>query len=673
MSKLLGGKGANLAEMTALGLPVPYGVTITTKACLEYQRLSDNEQTNFLFDLANEVFTVEKRLAKTSTLFSVRSGARVSMPGMMDTVLNVGIESLSNLEKRLGKRAAADCYRRFQHMFGSVVYRIPSEEFENALADLKKTRGVKHDSELTRVDLQVLSHTYFTIIEEYGYQIPATRVGKLALCIGAVFESWNSERAVAYRDAHDIPHDWGTAVNVQQMVYGNRNKNSGSGVLFTRDPSTGEDKPVGEFLPNAQGEDVVAGIRTPLPLLEMAKWNGEVFEELIDRAVDLENHYHDMQDIEFTIENGELYILQTRNGKRSARAAFRIAYDLVKEGAISKEVAAKRVSGRQYSQLMIPRVDSTYKAPADFTGQGASSGVAQGVAVFNKEQAIASDEPCILIRKETTPDDFPGMLASAGILTSTGGATSHAAVVARGMDRPCVVGAVELEIIGSMAMVGDKKVTVGDRITICGETGRVWLHDQVPVCEAEASEEAEAILKWAGLVTKDVQQVSSLAGANALPKKAEVMVHATALGEDFVPVLEVLQERGCTGVLDCRDHQYSDDLEFITHVKADEHSVMAVKLLTAPIDPKRWVVNAPQSEHLRALLEDKGFQLVNLVRNIGEFLKAQGLVDITPEFEEFLLKQGVETVEELLALKDDVRRVKKELPKERLVFELLGN
>jgi len=484
MRELLGGKGANLAEMANLNLPIPPGFTITTEVCNEY--LHSGKGDDVVTDLLkNEVYIHLNDLKEHFGYFplvSVRSGARVSMPGMMDTILNVGLtsESLPEWAERIGKRAALDSYRRLMQMMGDVVFGIPKEEFEGALGEVKKTAEVTHDHELSVAQLDTLIGRYKIVYQTHSTEFPDTFIEQLEWAITAVFESWNCDRAKAYREMHGYPDEWGTAVNIQSMVFGNLNDKSCTGVLFSRNPSNGDPVITGEFLVNAQGEDVVAGIRTPDPLDQMNKWNPEAYQELCDHTMRLEEYYKDMQDVEFTVQAGKLYILQCRNGKRSAKAAFRIASDMVSEGVLTTEEALTRVTVAQYLALKTPAINKDSAGKPQATGIAAGGGVVTGRVAFTEYQVkqINSEEghPAILVGKETTPDDIVAMNLSVGILTQTGGLTSHAAVVARGMDKVCVVGCTELAIVNGTLIMGDgTQVQSGDLITIDGSTGNVWI------------------------------------------------------------------------------------------------------------------------------------------------------------------------------------------------------
>ncbi|RZU48328.1 pyruvate phosphate dikinase [Krasilnikovia cinnamomea] len=497
LKDLLGGKGANLAEMTNLGLPVPPGFTITTTACRRY--LADGHRPAGLdAQIAEHLATLEaamgRRLgdAADPLLVSVRSGAVHSMPGMMETVLNVGLndDSVIGLSAQAGgnDRFAWDSYRRLIQMFGKTVCEVPGEDFEEAISEVKRAKGVRDDLALDADDLRGLVTVFKKIFAKHtGHDFPQDPREQLDLAIEAVFRSWNAERAVLYRRQERIPADLGTAVNICSMVFGNLGADSGTGVAFTRDPATGEPGVYGDYLANAQGEDVVAGIRNTVPLQDLERLDKKSFDELMRIMSTLEEHYRDLCDIEFTIERGKLWMLQTRVGKRTAAAAFRIAAGLVAEGRIDLDEALRRVSGAQLAQLMFPRFDLSSEPTPLTRGVGASPGAAVGQAVFDSRRAVelaADGVPVILVRRETNPDDLAGMIAAQGILTSRGGKTSHAAVVARGMGKTCVCGADELEVGRDAFTVGGTRIEEGQVVSIDGTTGRVYL-GPVPVRPSE--------------------------------------------------------------------------------------------------------------------------------------------------------------------------------------------
>jgi pyruvate,orthophosphate dikinase len=495
LKDLLGGKGANLAEMTNLGLPVPPGFTITTEACQHYLRQGD-VPAGMAQEVDEHLHRLEEAMGRSlgdpadPLLVSVRSGAKFSMPGMMDTVLNIGLtdESVHGLAKQSGnERFAWDAYRRLVQMFGKTVLGIDGDAFEHALDEAKQAKGTKNDLDLDAGDLSQLTETFKQIVSDHaGRPFPQDPREQMDLAIRAVFNSWNSDRAVLYRRQERIPADLGTAVNVVAMVFGNLGMDSGTGVAFTRDPGTGQQGIYGDYLQNAQGEDVVAGIRNTVPLQDLENIDGASYRQLLDIMRTLENHYRDLCDIEFTIERGKLWMLQTRVGKRTAAAAFRIATQLVDQGLIDMDEALLRVTGDQLAQLMFPRFDVGHAAQKITTGISASPGAAVGKAVFDSARAVeraGAGEDVILVRRETNPDDLHGMIAAKGILTSRGGKTSHAAVVARGMGKTCVCGADELEVdvVGrKFTAPGGVVVSEGDEISIDGTSGAVYL-GSVPV------------------------------------------------------------------------------------------------------------------------------------------------------------------------------------------------
>jgi pyruvate,orthophosphate dikinase len=515
MRDLLGGKGANLAEMTNMGLPVPPGFTITTEACNYYLENGDYP-AGFFDELGEKLDELEHKMGKdfgarqNPLLVSVRSGARVSMPGMMDTILNLGLndETVEGLiEKTNNPRFSYDSYRRFVTMYGNVVLNIPHDHFEEALESAKKTKGVTLDTDMTAEDWKALVGVFKKIVREAtGQPFPEDPKEQLKGAIIAVFNSWNSKRAITYRNLHGMPHNMGTAVNVQSMVFGNMGEDSGTGVAFTRNPSTGEREFFGEFLFNAQGEDVVAGIRTPKKIAEMKESMPGMFDQLNEVQKTLENHYKDMQDIEFTIESGRLFMLQTRNGKRTARAAVKVAVDMVEEGLITKPEAIKRVDANQLNALLHPSIDP--KAPKTVLCKGlpASPGAAVGKVVFTADDAyrLAEDgEKVILVRKETSPEDIHGMHAAQGILTSTGGMTSHAAVVARGMGKPCIAGCKEVHVDDKIKTleINGHVFAEGDVLSLDGSTGEVML-GEMPTVEPALTGEFEELMSWADEVRK---------------------------------------------------------------------------------------------------------------------------------------------------------------------------
>ncbi|UZP04221.1 pyruvate, phosphate dikinase [Clostridium botulinum] len=541
MRNLLGGKGANLAEMTNLGIPVPYGFTVTTEACNKYyedgKAISD--------EIINEIYNCLQKLESVSgkefgsnenpLLVSVRSGARTSMPGMMDTILNLGlndevVESMAKLTNN--PRFAYDSYRRFVQMFSDVVMGIENRLFENKIEEIKDKKGVEFDTDLDENDLKVLVSEFKAIYKkEKGENFPQDPKTQLLEAVTAVFRSWNNPRAIVYRRLNDIPGEWGTAVNVQEMVFGNKGETSGTGVVFSRNPATGENLIYGEYLMNAQGEDVVAGIRTPLPISKLKEQDPKIYEEFVNIVSKLENHYKDMQDMEITIEEGKLYFLQTRNGKRTAQAALKIAVDLFNDGMITKEEAVLKVEPKQLDTLLHPTfyTEALKQANPIAKGLPASPGAACGKIAFTAEEAkdrAALDEEVILVRLETSPEDIEGMVAAKGILTVRGGMTSHAAVVARGMGTCCVAGCgtIKVDEVKRTLTVGDKVYTGDDFISIDGTSGNVY-GEKIKTVIPEISGYFEIFMRWAD----EIRKLKIRANADT-PKDAKQAVEFGAEG-----------------------------------------------------------------------------------------------------------------------------------------------
>ena len=516
MRELLGGKGANLAEMTNIGLPVPQGFTISTEACTKYyedgRKINDEIMAEIMENIAKMEEINGKKFGdlKNPMLVSVRSGARASMPGMMDTILNLGLNDevvnamiQGNPDPKF-ERFVYDSYRRFIQMFSDVVMEVGQKYFEQLIDEMKTKKGVKLDVELTAADLKELAEQFKAEYKkQIGEDFPSDPKTQLYEAIKAVFRSWDNPRANVYRRDNDIPYSWGTAVNVMPMVFGNLNDNSGTGVAFTRDPATGEKKLMGEFLTNAQGEDVVAGVRTPMPIAQMEEKFPEAFHQFVQVCSTLENHYHDMQDMEFTVENGKLFMLQTRNGKRTAQAALKIACDLVDEGMIDEKQAVLMIDPRNLDTLLHPQFDAEALAKANPMGKGlgASPGAACGKIVFNADDAIEwkkRGEKVVLVRLETSPEDITGMKAAQGILTVRGGMTSHAAVVARGMGTCCVSGCgdIAMDEANKKFTLGGKTFHEGDFISIDGSTGKIY-DGIIPTVDATISGYFGRIMGWA--------------------------------------------------------------------------------------------------------------------------------------------------------------------------------
>ena len=541
MRELLGGKGANLAEMTNLGLPIPQGFTVTTEACTRYYE--DGEK--IAKEIEDEIFAALSKLEEITgkkfgdvenpLLVSVRSGARASMPGMMDTILNLGLnEEVATSMAQKNERFAYDSYRRFIQMFSDVVMEIPKPLFEKEIDAMKEKRGVKQDTELTAADLKELVAIFKGIyLKEHGSEFPSNPTEQLKEAVKAVFRSWNNPRAITYRRLNDIPGSWGTAVNVQEMVFGNMGDDCGTGVAFTRNPATGEKALFGEYLMNAQGEDVVAGIRTPQPIATLEQTNPGAYADFVKYANLLEDHYRDMQDMEFTIERGKLFFLQTRNGKRTANAALRIAVELVNEGMITEKEAVLRVEPNQLDQLLHPNFDQAKLKAAKPVAKGlaASPGAATGKVVFTADRAVElfekGDKDLILVRLETSPEDIDGMNVCHGILTVRGGMTSHAAVVARGMGTCCVAGCGELVVNEEEGNFRDPQGNVyheGDYISLDGSTGNVY-GEKIDTVEAQVSGDFAKLMGWAD----EYRQMEVRTNADT-PKDAEVAYNFGAQG-----------------------------------------------------------------------------------------------------------------------------------------------
>lgn len=513
MKSLLGGKGANLAEMKRIGLPVPPGFTITTEVCNKYYEDGKKMADEVMEQIFDHLAELEKKTGKVlggqenPLLVSVRSGAAISMPGMMDTVLNLGMNDetvLKIAELTENKRFALDSYRRFIQMFGDVVLEIEKYHFDRVFEGVKSEKGVENDVDLNADDLVKVIEEYKKVVKiQKGFDFPQDPKKQLEMSVEAVFSSWNNPRAKIYRNANEIPHSLGTAVNVQSMVFGNMGEDSGTGVAFTRNPSTGEKVLFGEFLMNAQGEDVVAGIRTPLPVSKLKEKNPQVYDSFVDAVNRLENHYRDMQDIEFTIEKGQLFFLQTRTGKRTATAAVNIAVDMVEEGLITKEEALLRINPKDIDKLLHPTFDEKALDEADMLSKGlpASPGAASGKVYFFSEDVVEAKqrgEKTILVRTETSPEDIEGMISSEGILTARGGMTSHAAVVARGMGKCCVAGCSEIHVEEQQKLfrVGAKTFKEGDFISLDGNTGAVY-EGVIPTTEVALTGKFGQIMDWA--------------------------------------------------------------------------------------------------------------------------------------------------------------------------------
>jgi len=703
--ELLGGKGSNLAKMASLGYPVPPGFTLTTEACAEYQQLSPAGRKKLVEDLLNASVPFFTRLEETlgyQPLMSVRSGAPVSMPGMMDTILNVGLDehTLPGWVARIGKLAALDSYRRLIQMFANVVHGIPVELFEELLESVKGYQGATPDSELHAESMEAVVAGYKALYRDLmDEDFPTAGFPQLVPAVSAVFESWGNDRAVAYREAHGIDPSMGTAVNVQTMVFGNMNDHSGSGVLFTRCPNSGAAGVMGEFLPNAQGEDVVAGVRTPLPLHKMNDLMPGAYKELMNMVLGLENHYRDMQDVEFTIQDGTVYLLQTRTGKRSALAAFQTARDLVHEEVITRKEALERVSSKQYMTLLRPRIDPAYTGKPDYVGLGAAGSIVSGKCVHTAEEAVKMNEATILVSKETTPDDFSGMMASEGILTTTGGLTSHAAVVARSMDKTCVVGCADLD---------PSKIKKGAKLTIDGLTGRVWVGKDVPVLVGVVPPVADEVLGW-GKKPKPAMELIGQDDVKAVdPGEVCVKVNSVYpniyIARDTVgPVVAALKERRkeLYGVIDLRSEEEADvltgaDKEFCTAMGTDPDTVFTgpknngFEGVMQALTWKKWGTEVRQrfaiilpedaTEEHALMLESAGWCVVREADTFGALVtlgaKKKKIYCIVGKGLKARLKQEELTLKSALKLLSDAGRDVSVLPTPRAlrdrVIEVLG-
>ena len=649
MRNLLGGKGANLAEMTKLGLPVPQGFTISTEACTKYYEDGKTIDDAIVAEIYEAIAKTEEIAGKkfgdaeNPFLVSVRSGARASMPGMMDTILNLGLNDIAVeavAKKTNNPRFAYDSYRRFIQMFSDVVMGIEKSKFEEILDAAKAAKGVKLDTELDAEDLKNIVANYKVLYKkEMGVEFPQDAKEQLMEAVKAVFRSWDNPRAIVYRRLNDIPGSWGTAVNVQAMVFGNMGDDCGTGVAFTRDPATGEKKLYGEYLMNAQGEDVVAGIRTPQPISSLHETMPAVYDQFVEIATTLENHYADMQDMEFTIEGGKLYMLQTRNGKRTAPAALKIAVDLVAEGKLTKEQAILKVEPQQLDSLLHPQFEAKALKAAKPVAKGlpASPGAASGKIYFTAEDAMAAKErgeKVVLCRQETSPEDIEGMHVSEGILTARGGRTSHAAVVARGMGTCCVAGCGEVVINEekkTMLLPDGRVLGEGDPISLDGGTGNVYA-ENIPTVEAAITGDFEQVMKWAD----EIRTLKVRTNADT-PKDAETALHF-----------------GAEGVGLCRtEHMFFDEdriaamREMIVSKTVDQRKAALAKLLPMQradfagiykamkglpvtirfLDPPLHEFLPTAEEDIRALANEMVIpydELVNTIESLHEFNPMMG-------------------------------------------------
>ena len=641
MRNLLGGKGANLAEMTKIGLPVPQGFTVSTEACTRYYEDGKTIGEDIVEQIYAALAETEKVCGKkfgdleNPFLVSVRSGARASMPGMMDTILNLGlndvaVKGLANLTEN--ERFAYDSYRRFIQMFSDVVMEIPKSFFERVLDEIKESKGAKYDTDLNAEDMKEIVVRFKEIYKEkMGVEFPQDPKVQLMEAIKAVFRSWDNPRAIYYRRMNDIPSDWGTAVNVQSMVFGNMGNTSGTGVAFTRDPSTGEKKLYGEYLINAQGEDVVAGIRTPQKIETLQQVMPEVYEQFVNIAQTLENHYRDMQDMEYTIERGKLYMLQTRNGKRTAAAALKIAVDLVNEGMITTDEAILKVEPKQLDSLLHPQFDAVAlkKAKEIAMGLAASPGAACGMVYFTAEEATAAaktGKKVVLVRLETSPEDIEGMAHAQGILTARGGMTSHAAVVARGMGTCCVAGcgALRVDEEAKTATIGDVVFHEGDWMSIDGSTGKVYA-EAIPTVDASVSGDFATLMGWADAARKlgvrtnaDNPHDAAVAvkyGAEGigLCRTEHMFFEATRIADMRQMILSETEEQRREALAKLLPYQKAD---FKGMYKALEGRPMTVRYLDPPLH--EFLPAKNMTEEIEALAKELGTTTDKIVAKIDE-------------------------------------------------------
>lgn len=707
--ELLGGKGANLAEMADKDFPVPPGFTIPTTVCNAYRKMdSDNNRALFMASLYDDfilpaMLDLEDHMEGKMPLVSVRSGAQVSMPGMMDTILNVGIteDNLDYWKQELGSRTALDCYRRLLQMYGTTVCGVPSSRFEGQIEFVKRYKyGLEkepvHDSEMVEQHFEKLIPWFKNVMEEESPEcFPENNIrDQMMGAVEAVFKSWDNPRAKTYRAMKGYSEEWGTAVNIQSMVFGNLNEQSCSGVLFTRNPDTGDNQFLGEFLVNAQGEDVVAGIRTPEPVQDMEEWCPTLWANLKQYAERLEFLHKDMQDIEFTVEDGVLYLLQTRNANRSSEAAFRVAVEMSQEGLITQAEAMARVSAKQYVALNKPRIDPSFDTPPDGKGLPAGGGVITGTACLTSDEAVACAGKAILVRFETTPDDIEGMNHSVGILTAMGGVTSHAAVVARGLDKTCVVGCTDMmaQNEDKLWKLGDNYIQTGTKLTIDGSTGNVWVDVEVPLLTTEDNQYAEEVIKWATAAGGEyVERVMADMEMDFDDSPAAIYLDTVAIEDDmkaFAEALRVIELNTAiqTVHLDLRtkyDWMEDDDKDLwsVFETASDMAVVLENKMdVLSQLgwnDLKSRVIlhlppNAPK--HRTAELANSDWTISQTVDSMDDLLSAEGMINIGAAFESSV--GGLDNMNKLMdifeAAGQKIGKPPKAVSKSRRLFDILG-
>ncbi len=668
MKEELGGKGANLAEMSSIGMPIPSGFTIPCIVSVKYKKIASVAfaRAKYLQYVWAQVQGGMKYLEGVygyTPLVSVRSGARVSMPGMMDTILNIGLTS-QNLDywmKKLGDRVVLDSYRRLIQMYSSVVWNVPMEEFEEILENVRLIYGVDSDTQIPVSGLKAILDQYAKLLDSKNLIFPDKMEDQLHGAILAVFDSWDNQRAKDYRMLYGIPDDWGTAVNVQSMVFGNMNEKSCTGVVFSRNPSTGENEITGEYLVNAQGEDVVAGIRTPENIGTLAVWNKGIAKDLFNCVEELEQHYRDMQDIEFTVQDGKLYLLQTRSGKRASQAAFKIVHDMVEEELIGVEDVVKRLTRDQLFSLLQDRIDEANCIfNPNTVGIASGGGVVVGQMMLSADSAINCKGDCILVRKETDPNDLLGMNASVGVLTSTGGLTSHAAVVARGMNKTCVVGATELEVdeLYKVVTVNGHQYHEGCKVTLDGSTGKVWFEEDIPIIRGSMTDEVLKLVKWMVELKGCVERLEMHVGMSGVDLKSAVdrvvgsslyidlgmLELKMGVGESFESKVKFLGNAlvdspvsvFVVDISDLADFYEDEDrlydvlLGTETRPTYQDKVAMLMKWPSAVLD-KVFVKSKAENQDLAKVLKKYKLRTVSRVSNVADLVNAEGYYEVTDD------------------------------------------